>query len=525
MQKQEAKPQLYTYEASAADGAEQLASLYNLRQKQPGLQTVHLFGYGLNEQELQQLHNLQVKPHLTATPAGVQGLNWRQSIKLGETVEVAGKYKSTSSKPTKLYVHAAGKAQDSVAFKTDSTYTFNLRYKPKQQGRFVYTLTAKSGEQVDTLGQVPVQVEPTQELGVLLLASSPNFEFKFLKNHLAQLQHRVALRTSISKDLSQSEWLNMPQKDLSRLSSKLLQDFDVVITEPEALQNLSSSERAALERAVTEDGLGVLTIAATPVNSRSTSFFTGFKTKRLSQQDSRNARASWANNSNATATAAPYTLANTTAVKSLIAEDDGNNLAGAKRAGWGSIAMSFVPQTFPWVLEGKEETYASYWAHLLSGLAKEEAKEKFWQLTKSQFPQPNQPTILAFTDYTLAEGAAAPTAIVISLVDSTSISLPLAQQQYQPEQFSGTFWPRRSGWYNVQTADAAPYFFFVQDSSDWESESIAARREATQAFAAQQSLKPSGDATVAYKEEPVSLLWFFALFVLSSGFLWLEEKF
>ncbi|GAB3824520.1 hypothetical protein GCM10028895_32970 [Pontibacter rugosus] len=454
----------------------------------------------------------------------MQGLNWRQSIKLGEAVEVAGKFKA-SNKPAKLYLYAAGKAQDSVAFKTDSTYTFNLRYKPKQQGRFVYTLTAKSGEQVDTLGQVPVQVEPTQELGVLLLASSPNFEFKFLKNHLAQLQHRVALRTSISKDLSQSEWLNLPQRDLSRLSSKLLQDFDVVITEPEALQNLSSSERAALERAVTEDGLGVLTIAAAPVVSRSTSFFTGFQTKRLSQQDSRSARASWASNSTATATAAPYTLANTTAVKSLIAEDDGNNLAGAKRAGWGSIAMSFVPQTFPWVLEGKEETYASYWAHLLSGLAKEESQEKFWQLVKPQVPQPNQPTILDFTDYTLADGAAAPTAIVISLVDSTSISLPLAQQQYQPEQFSGTFWPRRSGWYQVQTADAAPYFFFVQDSSDWEFESIAARREATQAFAAQQSIRSAEDTAIAYKKEPVSLLWFFALFVLSSGFLWLEEKF
>lgn len=166
LQEQEAKPQVYRYKTAAEDGAETLASLHNLRQKQPGLQTVHLLGHGLEEQELQQLQNLQIQLHLTKNPGGVQGLNWLQSIKLGEAVKVAGKYKRENN-PTKLYLHAAGKAQDSVTLKADSTYTFNLRYTPKQQGRFFYTLTAKSGEQVDTLGQVPVQVEPTQELGMI----------------------------------------------------------------------------------------------------------------------------------------------------------------------------------------------------------------------------------------------------------------------------------------------------------------------------------------------------------------------
>ncbi|MDX5438774.1 MAG: hypothetical protein LPK03_16355, partial [Pontibacter sp.] len=85
------------------------------------------------------------------------------------------------------------------------------------------------------------------------------------------------------------------------------------------------------------------------------------------------------------------------------------------------------------------------------------------------------------------------------------------------------YWPRQSGWYKVETPEAAPYFFFVQKPSDWEHESIAARKAATEAFVATQNASPAAD-TIAYKEEPVSLIWFFALFVLSSGFLWLEEK-
>ncbi|MCX2740693.1 hypothetical protein [Pontibacter anaerobius] len=514
LQKLEAEPQVYAYQT--ASEAKAISSMAELRQLQPGLETVHVLGYGLQHEELEQLKQLQLKPHLTPAQAGVRSVSWPQSIKLGEAVEVAGKY--TSEKESiKLYLHVAGKARDSVELAADSTHTFRLRYTPNVQGRHTYTLLAGN----DTLGQVPVQVTPHQQLGILLLSSAPSFEFKFLKNHLAGQQHRVAFRASVSKDISQSEWLNMPKTDLSRITPKLLQQFDVVITEPQALQSMSAGQRAALQRAVTEDGLGVLTIATEPANSRSASFFTDFQGKRLSQQDTRSTRAEWPGREANTASAAPYTLANTTAVTGLIAEQGNSLLAGAKKAGWGKVALSYLPQTFPWVLEGKDKVYASYWAALLSAIAKEQVKEKFWQLEKPQAPHPNQPAVLSFTDYTLAT---APTATVTNLADSTSINLPLAQQVYQPEKYSATFWPRSSGWHKVETANAAPYFFYVQDTSDWEFESVATRRAATQAFATHQSINPAG-AAVAFKTEPLPLIWFFVLFALSSAFLWLEEKF
>ncbi|SFG71522.1 hypothetical protein SAMN05421739_103382 [Pontibacter chinhatensis] len=517
LQKLEAKPTVYTYK-TASDKAETINSLTELHQRQPGLQTVHLLGYGLEEEEVAQLKDLQLKSHLTPTPAGVHSVRWPSSIKLGEAVEVAGKYKA-GPESIKLYLHAAGQAQNSITLSADTVHTFRLRYTPKTQGRYTYTLLANT----DTLGQVPVQVEPQQELGVLLLASSPNFEFKFLKNHLAELQHRVALRTTISKDLSQSEWLNMPRADLSRITPKLLQDFDVVITEPQALQRMSAAERNALQRAVSEEGLGVLTVAAAPVADRSTSFFTSFSGKRVSQQSSRSTRASWASEATASITAAPYTLNNTEATASLVAEQGEQVLVGAKRAGWGKVALSLVPQTFPWQLEGKPEVYASYWTSLLSAMAKEQVQEKFWEVAQPQVPQPNKPVILSFTDYT-SDGVTVPTASVTSITDSININLPLAQHLHQPEKYNATFWPRRSGWHKAEVAGAEPYFFFVQDTSDWEFESIASRSAATQAFAAQQSIKPA-EASVTYKEEPLPLIWFFILFALSSGFLWLEEKF
>ncbi|AKD02709.1 hypothetical protein POKO110462_00165 [Pontibacter korlensis] len=521
LQKLEAESQVYTYKSTAT--VKEATAISSLTRLPPNLQTLHVLGYGLEEEELEQLQHLQLQPHLSPAPTGVQAVSWPQHVKLGGAVEVAGKY-TLGAESVKLYLYAAGKARDSIEVIADSTHSFCLRYYPKQQGRYTYTLLQKQGEQTDTLGQVPVQVEPPQQLGVLLLASSPNFEFKFLKNHLAQLQHRVALHTTISKDLSQSEWLNMPKLELGRITPKLLQNFDVVVTEPEALEGMNTTERATLQKAVTEGGLGILTIAAAPVNTRNTAFFTGFQSKRLSQQDSRNTRASWGEET-AGANATPYSLVSTSAVRPLVREQEDNVLAGAKKAGWGKVALSLVPQTFPWQLEGKEEVYSSYWSHVLSEVAREQVQERFWQVERPQVPQPYKPVLLTLTDYTSrGAGVTVPAATVISIADSTSINLPLAQQVHQPEKYSGTFWPTRSGWYKVQTADVSPYFFFVQDTSAWRFESIASKRAATQAFAAQQSINAAG-TSIAYKDEQVLLIWFFVLFTLSSAFLWLEEKF
>lgn len=521
LQREEAKPQIYTYHTSSIAGGTSLNALVQLRQQQPGLQTLHLLGYGLPAEELEQLQGLHLQAHLSAPPAGLQTLDWPQRVKLGQAVEVNGTY-NVEANDAMLYLHAAGQLQDSVALPPDSTHSIRLRYTPKVKGRAVYTLLQKSGSQTDTLGQLPVHVEEPQPLNVLLLAATPNFEFKFLKNHLGELQHRVAYRSNISKNLNQSEWLNMPKTDLARITPRLLQNFDVVVTEPEALQNLSPSERTALQQAVSSDGLGVLSIAAAPVKNRSTAFFTAFDVRRVVQQESRSARASWAGTDAATATAAPYTLVNAPAISALISETGNNMLAGARKAGWGNVAMSLVPQTFPWQLEGKEQVYASYWATLLSAVAKEQVQEQFWQVAQPQFPQPNQPVQLIFTDY--ASSSMPASATVTRLADSTSINMPLAQHMHQPEKFSGDFWPRHSGWYQVQATGALPYFFFVQDSTSFSFESIANRQAATQAFVASQGISPS-DAALAYREEPVPLWWFFALFVLSSGFLWLEEKF
>nr|WP_262914516.1 hypothetical protein [Pontibacter vulgaris] len=522
LQKLQPKPQVYTYQTTAKN-AEPVTDLYTFRQRQPQVQAVHVLGYGLDEQDLNALDSLNLIAHQSALPAGVNAVTWPASVKLGEAVTVAGKFNSKSGRQTKLYLQAAGKAQDSVTIKAAGNHTFSLNYIPRQEGRFVYTLFTKSEDRSDTVGQVPVQVQAPQKLAVLLLSASPLFEFKFLKNHLGQLQHKVALRSTVSKGISQNEWINMPQTDLGRITPKLLQQFDIVITEAQALQEFNSSEKAALQRAVNDNGLGVLTIASEQPSDRTTAFFTSFPSKRLSQQETRNARATWANQTT-TVPALPYTLTGTETVTGLIGEQGNYLLAASKKAGWGTVALTVIPQTFSWQLEGKQSTYATYWAHLLSAVAKKEEQEKFWQLAKPQAPQVHKPVMLSLTDYTLETQQEAPEATIRSINDTTSVNIALAQTVHQPEVFNGIFWPKQTGWHVVESEDVKPFYFFVQDVKAWPHQAILARQQATQQFVQQQSIKPTTMASTAYTNEPVPIIWFFILFVLSSGFLWLEEK-
>ncbi|GGG11294.1 hypothetical protein GCM10011323_14790 [Pontibacter amylolyticus] len=523
LQRLEPSPLVYTYQTQAPKAAA-LPDLYTFRQQQPEVQMVHVLGHGLSEQELLALQNTTVIPHLSGMPAGITSITWPDVVVLGEAVAVAGQYNLHSAEETTLYLQAAGQAQDSVIFKEAGQQPFQLRYTPKQQGRYTCNLISKSGNNMDTLGQVPVQVYPASKPAVLLVSSFPLFEFKFLKNHLGQLQHKVALRSTVSKGMYQSEWLNMPQTDLSRITPRLLQQFDVVIIEPQALQELRSAERSALQQAVTVDGLGVLTVAGEQLGNRTTAFFTNFQSKRLSQQDIRNARANWINGEPAAIPVSPYTLVSSEAVTGLIEEQSNNLLAASRRSGWGTVALSVVPQTFSWQLEGKQTTYASYWAHLLSSVAKREVREKFWQVAKPQMPQVQQPLTLKQTDYTLTEASAIPAATVRSTTDSTHTGIALQQGVHQPEVYEGTFWPHRTGWHVVESPGVEPFYFLVQDSAAWLHQSVQAKREATTQFASQQQRSSGTAGTTAYATEEVPVIWFFVLFVLSGSFLWLEEK-
>jgi hypothetical protein len=521
LSKQEAQQLVFSYKVNSGNTAKPLTALQDLEQ-QPNLQALHLFGYGLEEQELQAIKKLKIIPHITAIPDGLQRINWTKNIKLGEHVEVSGNY-AAYSKFTKLYLLADSKVRDSATISSKEV-RFHLRYAPKQSGHFTYALLAKNNDKADTLGQLPISVDQGQPIRVLLIAAAPNFEFKFLKNHLAALNHQVTLRTTVSKNIYQSEWLNMPKTEFSKITPQLLKAFDIVITEPQALQSFNYDELSALKSAVSEHGLGVLTVTSLPIINKESAFFMDFNTKKLSDKDIRTTTATWLNTHETSTFAAGYTIINSPNLSSLVVEPHKGLLVASKPIGWGTIAMSLIPQTFQWKIEGKSGLYASYWAKLLSEVAKEEEKEKFWNIALPAFPKVDQPVKLTYTDYKQYNSQNTPDVGIINLRDSIRVILPMAQEIYQPEKYSGTFWPSKSGWHRIHTQDSEPYLFYVHEPSSWSFDAVASKQQATINHIAKQKASISDSTSGTYKDEPVPIIWFFMMFALSTGFLWFEEK-
>ncbi len=100
---------------------------------------------------------------------------------------------------------------------------FSLEAVPRQAGRYLYRLVLVEASG-DTLAVEPfgVSVEAPVPLRVLVLQGAPRFETRYLKNWLAEEGGRMVIRSTISRDRYRTEFLNLPERDLSRLTPAVL---------------------------------------------------------------------------------------------------------------------------------------------------------------------------------------------------------------------------------------------------------------------------------------------------------------
>jgi hypothetical protein len=118
-----------------------------------------------------------------------------------------------------------------------------------------------------------------------------------------------------------------------------------------------------------------------------------------------------------------------------------------------------------------------------------------------------------------APEAALPT--VHPLAGGPAVQVALAQDTRLPEWSTAQYWPQAAGWHQISGPGRAAYNFFVFDSAAWRGPELAERQQAmTQLTAAPTpSFQPSDHVS-----QPWPAGWFFGLFLLAAGFLWLEEK-
>ncbi|SHJ37730.1 hypothetical protein SAMN02745146_2965 [Hymenobacter daecheongensis DSM 21074] len=494
--------------------------LQALRERYPALRRLHVLGRGLPAATLPELGPVRLVPHSPPVFRGFAQAAWNQRPLLGQPVSVEGVFawpraqNATPGAPVWLSLHGPGQPTDSVRVAAGGG-SFRLRYVPKAAGLAVYWLVARQRGRVVAAEPVPVEVSAPLPLRVLLLSAAPSFEFKFLKNQLGRQQHRVALRTGLSRGLTQTEFLNQPTHDLTRLTPALLARYDIVMADAATLQELTPPEARTLKAALQTDGLGLVLLAEAAALPRAMPARADFAiiSHPIGSTD-RPQPIAWPDVPPRTTATLPATIRLTPPARALATTAQGQPVVATRRVGLGSITVSVVPQTYPWVLQNAPDIYQSYW-NLLLHAARPLPAQAQWQVLAA-WPRPHEPLPLRLVS------AGFPSVRPTVVGPRGAARLALAQDAALSEWKTGFYWPEAAGWHQAKLASLPPFWFYVYAAADWAGPENTVRQLAAQPW--QRLAAPTPESAPAPRREPWPTAWFFGLFVLAAGFLWLEEK-
>lgn len=480
----------------------------------PNIRKLNIYGYGLSKTELENLKGYQVNFHPTVSPNGTVAANWPAKLKTSDVLNVQGTYQNTSNQVIKLVLKGLGKAVDSTIIEAKSNKSFSFKTNPRQIGKAVYELIAL--QKNDTLAKepVPVQVGDQTPMKVLILASFPDFEYKFLKNWLYENQYPLAFRSQISKNKYASDFLNLDSINLNQISTPALKKFDLLIIDEEELAALSPGERSSINIAV-NNGMGLLirvtgSKALTTLSGKSNRFeIPPLKGKILNLSLTEDHFKF-----------SPLPLEQGLFLKtnqneqSVITEASGKTLVNSNISGYGKILISTLSSTYNWILSGEKTDYAAYWSKLLANAARKRNDIQSVNIFP-QFPVVHQKTRI-ITD--LSAAGKLPTLRV------DDVQLSPRQNMELPFQWDALYWPQKSGWTNLQVnQNIEP--IYIYENTDWQALKNQQTLNNTHQF-----IKNLGTAENntqlkdVVTEEEISIWWFFAGFLLAAAFLWYEAR-
>lgn len=507
---------MYRLGAATAADTLGLANPTALRQQLPGLRRLHVLGRGLSAADVPVMSGLRLQLHADAPATGFQQATWNAQPELGQPWTVAGELARTDDGPVWVRLRAAGAVRDSVRLPAGGG-AFRLRFTPRATGRAVYGLEAQQESRPRAQEPVPVEVQAPEPLRVLVLAAAPSFELRFLKDYLAAHQHAVAVRTGLSRGLTQTEFLNLPNPPaLGRLTPALLARFPVVVTDAASLTSLDRAEAATLQRAVQEGTSGILLVADSPTLPRQLPGASAFRVQVRSAAAASVAQPLRWPTAPAAAALVPATLRPAEGLRVLMTTGaDRQPVAAARPLGLGTVVVSTITETFPWSLQNQTSTYAAYWSRLLTAARPVQRVAGTIQIL-SPWPHPDAPLTLRTVG--IGNGS-----LQLAAPATDTLRLPQRPDERVPEWATATYWPAAAGWHQAQIGRVSQWFY-VYGPAQW----AGPRRQEWQRAAAlvpAENLSDAGPAVVPPTRRTAWPRWWgYALFLLSAGLLWLEEK-
>lgn len=475
----------------------------------PEINNIAVYGYGLTDEQLKQIKNIPLDFHPAEKPSGVIACHWKEELKEGETLVVQGQYQNTS-KTVSLKLIGFGKTLDSTHVATNTTAKFSLKNQVKQKGQAVLQLVALQGK--DTLSRevIPIQTLAKTSLKIVVLGSSPGFEYNFLKKWLYENQYALALRNRISKDKYSIEFLNRSSIDLNRLSTSLLQKEDVLLLDQQEFENISVSEKQAIKQAV-EQGLGLIILAQEPNTTepwlKSLNLTASKKQEKINQLLLTSPQTKLA----ALPEQVPFSMGNNPDQQVLIMNGS-SAIAVQKLYGKGKIVATTLSNSYQWRLTGNQQDYALYWSSLLEA-ATRSAVPSYSLQTESNIPR-----AMSKLNFSLSTPS-----ITIPVITNQQQSLSSQQNMLFSNRWQFQYWPLQSGWHQV-AIDGQKQHFFIFSKENWQALGAHQRIKQNIAYASSHPFSKDLPQTTIILKKTISKWWFLVAFVLAVGFLWFESR-
>ncbi len=348
-------------------------------------------------------------------------------------------------------------------------------------------------------------------------ATGKSVENKFLKNHLSQNGYKVVVRTAISKNKYLKEYLNTASLSLDRINSSLLDKFDIIIADATELAAIPKSELAAIETQVAQKSIGLI-IKADSAFSGSSFYSDKFQLKIAAGDSGQQVNLYLLDSAGkmpATTIGNHVFIQNQTATQPLVFDKQNSIYVNSTLYGSGKIILTTLTNTYNWALSGNQNDYNKFWAELLNKAAPKPAREELWSISPA-LPQINKPVQLQVQTNN--------TGILQGQVNGNPVYL---RANYDlPYQWTGTYYPVKQGWQTGIQLNGNSFFWYAYNKNDWQNIFASEKIKAAKQYISKKLNKTkSGGKSFKTIDSQIEKGFFFLIFLLSCGFLWLEDKF
>lgn len=464
---------------------------------------IFLLGNGIKDYDLWQFEKAPVEFWGEEEINGISRIKFLKEHRVGDSLELEGVY-SNAEEGKKLFLQSpGGAALDSVSMSSIKEQKFRLKVDLTVAGKFLYSLVEK-----DSLGKVlrtepvPIAVFEKENLKILVLNNFPTFETKYLKNFLAEEGHKLVVKSQITKGRFKYEYFNTQEIPVGNLSEEVLKDFDLFIIDAISLRNLSGLELQALKKSIQNQGLGLF-IQADELYFRSDGEFNIFNFSGLPGKDVNPSEFPGINFKRFS-----YQFENNFLLQP-VHRFNNNILSAYRRTGEGRVGTTIFTDTWELILDGKNEVYRDLWTKLVENISKRKNKLVDWQ-PESKFAFKGEPF-----DFQVETSIPEP-----GIQSANGSMIPLMQDVNFPSRWNGRIWAREIGWNSLSLDTLGTFDFYVNDPLDWQTISAANTIKANKEFFSREF----NNRNVIQPLKPISPFWFFGLFLICMGGLWLEPK-